>query len=751
MNSSNKEEIKGEIISKIYYNDENHFYVARIRYKGFEPIVSGKISFLEEGQTLVAKGEWTVDPVHGRQFKAEESQAHPPSSEQSLIKFLSSRSVKGIGPKMAEKLVEAHGLKLIELIINTPDVVRSTKIKGIGTQKIETVIETITEHKERLDLIQSLAIYGITPTYCAKIYAKYQHKALSIIQTNPYQLIEDIVGIGFKKADEIALNAGIERDSTFRITAGVIHCMREFRLEGNCGILKKDLLHRALCLINDLDPNNKEVKKLEINSEEFVIDKNKVGGIIKSMIDENKLIKDTVGEEECIFIPTLYYAEKDIASILKNRIRQKNIDSIELNRYITQSQKDKKFELSTEQRKAVEKSLIYNTMILTGGPGTGKTSTINIVTDIYAKRNQKIWICAPSGKAAKRAQEVTGFEAQTIHRMIGLKGFDSEKTTYNQDNPLPCDLLIIDESSMIDVMLFNLLLKAVSFSTTIVMVGDVDQLPSVGPGKVLSDIIESHVVPMQRLTEIRRQAQDSSIISLAYKINNDIVPKLSEFVKDKGTSPKDDLTIIPYQKETENTNQYHIIDMINYFKRKGFDPIKDMQFLAPMRNGLFGIEYINKFLKSKLNPQPQNQQVKIYGYDYAIKDKVIQLKNNYDLDIFNGDIGYIQELDLLNRNAIIKFDDKIVTYPFEDFNELALAYCISIHKSQGGEFPVVFMMLTYSHFIMLKRNLAYTGITRAKQHLVLMTDPKALATAIHQVDMQNRHTKLKDFLMEKSN
>lgn len=742
----NQDEIKGEVISKIYFNEENNFFVARIKYKDFQPIVSGKIAFIEEGQILQAKGKWTVDPKHGRQFKADDAKALPPTSEQSLINFLSSKAVKGVGPSIAKKLVEVHGMNLIDLVINQPDIVLKTKIKGIGDKKLTAVVDAIQEHKEKVDLFTSLGAYGISPTYCIKIFNCYQHKALSIVQTNPYKLSEDIVGIGFKLADKIALNVGIAKDSEFRIQAGVLHTMNSFRSKGYCGVLKKDLLIESLMLINDLNPDDHKLKsELNINSNEFVIDKNQVGTIIKKMIDSERLIKDTVEEEECIFIPDLYYSEKGIAKCMSDRLRTKNIDSHSIDQYISKAEQNKQFFLGNEQRKAVEKALSHNTLILTGGPGTGKTSTVNIITHIFNSLGKKIWICAPSGKAAKRAQEVTGFEAQTIHRMIGLKGFEGNKVLYHADNPMPCDLLIVDESSMIDVNLFYLLIKAVSVNTTLVIVGDVDQLPSVGPGKVLSDLLDSNLVPTQRLTEVRRQAQDSSIIKLAYKINNAVYPSLKEYVKDH--SIKDDLIVVPYVKEAENTNQYHLIDLINQFKKKGFDPIKDMQFLAPMRNGLFGIDYINKFLKAKLNPQ--QSQIKIYGYDYAVKDKVIQLKNNYDLDIYNGDIGYIQELNPLERFATILFDDKLVTYPFEDFNELALAYCISIHKSQGGEFPVVFMMMTTSHYIMLKRNLAYTGITRAKQHLILMTDKNAMRIAVDTVDMQNRHTKLKEFLINK--
>jgi len=708
------EHLSGAIERVTFHSEETGFCVLRVKVRGQRDLVTviGSAPSVTPGEYIDTRGRWVNDKNHGLQFKADKLSIVPPSTLEGIEKYLGSGMVKGIGPHFAKKLVRAFGERVFDVIEETPE--RLEELEGIGPKRRRRVTEAWAEQKVIREIMVFLQSHGVGTSRAVRIYKTYGDEAITKVSENPYRLALDIWGIGFKTADTIAMKLGIAPHSLIRARAGVRHTLQVWSEQGHCAAPRKKLLHEA-------------EKLLEIPRE--ILEQ-----AIDAEVEAENLMAEATDPESLIYLTPLYKAEAGCArQVARLQSGLTPWGDIPPEKAIPWVEEKTGLVLSDSQRQAVATVLQNKVCIVTGGPGVGKTTLVNSLLRILRAKRVQVRLCAPTGRAAKRLTETTGIEATTIHRLLE---FDPKayRFKHDEDNPLDTDLLIIDEASMLDVVLMNQLLKAIPEGAGLLIVGDVDQLPSVGPGAVLADLIDSGVVATVRLTEIFRQAQASKIIVNAHRINQGRIPLPSP-------RAEDDFHLI----EAETTEDLHaklihiVIERIP--QRLGFHPIDDIQVLVPMNRGGLGVRALNVELQSRLNGDSQ-PKVSRYGTTFAPGDKVIQRVNNYDKEVFNGDIGRITALDIEENLLSVDFDGREVAYEPSELDELSLAYVTSIHKSQGSEYPVVVIPLAMQHYLLLERNLLYTGVTRGKKLVVLIAEAKALRMAVRNRKAQKRITRL---------
>lgn len=671
-----------------YQNPENGYSVMRVKVKGYDELVTlvGNLLEVPAGSVLLCEGDWKVDKRYGSQFVAQTWEEVMPATLYGIEKYLGSGLMKGIGPKFAQLIVSRFGLDTIEII--ETDIKRLYEVPGIGQKRVEKIAESWEKQKDIKNVMLFLQGYGVSTAYAAKIYRQYGKESIDTVKTNPYKLADDIWGIGFKTADTIASKMGYEKNDLRRLKSGVTYTLSHMAEEGNVYAEEEQLVKSAIELLD--------------------ADETPVRQAISEMLQSEDLIADA----EAIYMPPFYYAEVGTA----NRLN-KLLDCVEGSLFniipdISVISKQTGVEYDEVQAEAIREAVSSKVMVLTGGPGTGKTTTTQGIIAALKAMGLRILLAAPTGRAAKRMSEATGMEAKTIHRLLEYNPKDGYKR--NDDNPLEGDALIVDECSMIDLLLMNNLMKAIPAGMRLVLVGDIDQLPSVGAGNVLRDIIDSKRIPVTRLTRIFRQAQESRIVMSAHAINKGVFPdtsngKNTDFFFIQQEDPEQAVeTILKLVKER----------LPNAYKR----PTSDIQVLTPMQRGVVGAANLNMALQTVLNPG----QVSLNrsGYSYRQGDRVMQLRNNYDKEVFNGDLGYIERVDMEDRTLFVCFDGRTVEYDVSELDELTLAYATTIHKSQGSEYPIVVMPVLMTHYVMLQRNLIYTGITRAKKICVLVGTKK---------------------------
>ena len=725
--------IEGTIEEIIFQNEENGYVVAILETEDDVVTIVGVIPIINIGETLRIEGKWEYHQTYGQQLKVENYSTVVPATLNGIIKYLSSGLISGIGPKTAEKIVEKFGQSSLDILQYDP--YRLKEVEGIGDKKAKKIAEAFEEQREIQDVMMFLQQYGISSTYGIKIYKKYGKDTIHKIKENPYRLSEDIFGIGFKMADKIATSMGIDFSSKYRISAGIKFCLMKTSSEGHTYVPKTMLIEKA-----------KEILQVE----EEVIQEGLTNLALKGQI---KL--ENFDDEICVYSIGLYTAETNVSKKLVelSTVEMSELD-IDVDEEINIIEKEEGISLASKQKEAIKEAVVNGISIITGGPGTGKTTTINSLIKIFEKQDLDITLTAPTGRAAKRMSEATGKEARTIHRMLEYSFVDETiGMAFGRDDgtPLESDVLIVDEVSMVDILLMNNLLKAVVPGMRVIFVGDVDQLPSVGPGNVLRDIIDSKFVKVVELDEIFRQAKESMIVVNAHRINTGEYPYLNKKGKDFFFMPRKSSTDIV---ET-------ILELVKERlpKFNGYDPISDIQILTPMKKGDTGVNSLNQKIQKTLNPKsdlkPERKQGEII---YRVGDKVMQIKNNYRTEwkiyqggkvfeegegIFNGDLGIIVDIDNEESEMIVKFDDgREVVYPFSQLDELRLSYATTIHKSQGSEFSVVIMPIFWGPPMLLTRNLLYTGITRAKELVVLVGMERYLGMMIKNNRISTRYSGL---------
>jgi len=707
--------LEGIIERVTFHNEESGYSVLKVQVKGNRDLITvvGFVSSISPGESMTSFGQWIQTKEYGRQFKAKSIQTIPPSSLKGIEKYLGSGSVKGIGPYLSKKLVEAFGFDVFDIIEKNPE--KLNRVEGIGPKRIELIVSAWQDQKTIRSIMVFLQGHGISTSKAMRIFKTYGESSVNRVRANPYQLAQDIHGIGFQSADMIAEKLGIDKNSLIRAKAGIAYVLMQRVQEGSCAYPEVNLLQEA--------------------SELLKIEPTILQEAIEAQLNEGQFIAEFIENENCLYPAPICRCENEIARLLK-RINQAPLpwERIAMEKAIPWVEEKIGIKLADLQKKAVSTALSSKITLITGGPGTGKSTLTQSIVTLLKVKNVSMALCSPTGRAAKRLTECTGIEAKTIHRTLG---FDPRKRkfTYDRDNPLPIGLLLVDEASMIDIQLMHSLLKAVSEKTAIIIIGDVDQLPSVGPGTVLADLIESAQFPTVKLTEIFRQAAQSKIIQAAHQINTGRLPNL---VHDK----KSDFFFIP--SDDPDSTVLKIVDLVKKRipEKFGFNPVTEIQVLCPMLRGTLGARNLNVTLQKELNPDPI-RKVERFGYIFSIGDKIMVIQNDYDKEVFNGDIGYIQEIDFQEQECLINIDKKEVIFDFNELDILQPAYTVTIHKSQGSEYPVVIIPVVTQHYMMLKKNLIYTGITRGKKLVILIGQKKALAIAIKTKQKEKRWTNLK--------
>jgi len=706
-----------------YHNEENDFVVAKLREKEKKELTTivGNLPGINPGESLKLTGKWVQNKRFGEQFQVETFEVTVPATLLGIQKYLASGLIKGIGSIMSERIVEKFGLHTLEVIEKKPE--RLSEVEGIGPKRISLIIKAWVEHKEIKEIMIFLQGHGVSAAYSAKIYKQYGDQSIETVRENPYRLAHDIYGVGFITADKIAQNLGIDRNSLIRAKAGLIYILNRLTEEGHVYYPEHQLIHKA-----------KEILSVD---EEIIIQ------AVRELSKEKELFLEDLdpdGNLKAVYLAPFHVAETGVAQMLMNlKEFPSNIRPIHPEKAIEWVQQKLNIELAQRQEEAVLLAATSKVLIITGGPGTGKTTLITAILRIFQQLKLRILLAAPTGRAAKRMNEATGWEAKTIHRLLEYSprrgGFKKD-----QDDLLEADVVIIDETSMVDTLLMYHLLKAIQSHAHLILVGDVDQLPSVGPGNVLKDIIRSGRFTVVRLTEIFRQAQESMIVVNAHKVNQGQFPVLKEIDKPEKT----DFQFI--QEEDPEKILQNILDLCSERipRQFRFHPLREIQVLAPMHKGIIGVANLNIELQKRLNPgQPG---ITHGAWNFRLGDKVMQIVNNYDKDVFNGDIGWISKIDPEEREVVIDFDGRPVPYDYSDLDEVVLAYAVSVHKSQGSEYPVVILPVVTQHYMLLQRNLIYTGITRAKKLVIMIGTKKALAIAIRNNKPQRRYTLLSERL-----
>ena len=713
------ETVDGTVKSVVFRNDETGFtilHVTPVNDGGFrlaerEITVLGTCAAAWEGEDLHATGEWVNDPVRGRQFKAKTVECIPPKSAEGIRRYLASGLIHGIGPVLANRIVDKFGADTIDVLDHHSG--RLREIPKVGPKKIESIIKGWREGKGTREVMIFTQTYGISASKASKIYRKYGPDSVAIIKRDPYRLCRDIWGIGFLTADRIALAVGLPKDSPLRARAAIVHTLRtEADESGHCWTSEPDLLLHAQDLVGI---------SVEVLAE-----------ALKAEIDEGRVVK----EEDRLYLRDLWAAERRVAAKLKDMLSTSpSFASIDPDKAVAWWEKKAGFTLAPAQLRAVRKSISSKVSIVTGGPGVGKTTIIRALVEIFAARTGthkiNVQLGAPTGRAAKRMTESTGAPAQTLHRLLKYNPQTNE-FTFNEEKPLPGDVFIFDETSMVDIRLMADLVAALPRQATLILVGDTDQLPSVGPGNVLHDLIRSGAIPTSQLTEIFRQDNSGLIVRNAHHVNAG-----EPFETRSGAS---DFYFIP-QDDPAKALDYALDFMVTRIPRHfHMEPLQDVQVLTPMRRNLLGSENLNAAIQQRLNGT--GPSIQRGGMCFRVGDRVMQLRNNYDKDVFNGDVGFVQEVQTADRSLVVLFDGKPVEYRAGDLDELTLAYATTIHKSQGSEYPAVIVLLHRQHFMMLQRNLLYTAITRGRKLVLVIGAAWAVKQAIETNTVRERRTTL---------
>jgi exodeoxyribonuclease V alpha subunit len=714
---TSSEEIAGLVERVTFFNEESGFAVLRVKVRGQRDLVTvlGSLPSVSAGEWLTAKGWWVRDKEHGLQFKAQVLKAVPPTTSEGVERYLAGGFVKGVGPVLAKKLVGHFGAEVLGVIGNNPADLES--VDGIGPKRREKIANAWQEGMQIREIMVFLHSHGVSTGRAVRIYKTYGSLAIQTVRENPYTLAKEIHGIGFATADQIAQSVGIPKDSQNRARAGIDHVLLGATSEGHCALPLEKLKAAA-------------VKLLEVPVET-------IEQALSQMLTSGSLLLEEIEGEPLVFLPHLRKAEDGIATKVERLATAGvNYPKIDFEKAVAWCEKKTGKILAPSQQEALKTALTSRVAIITGGPGVGKTTLVNSILLILRAKKVKCLLCAPTGRAAKRLTETTGMEAKTIHRLLEIDPATG-RFSRNEDKPLDCDLLIVDETSMVDVLLMYALLRALPKNSALIIVGDVDQLPSVGPGNALRDLIDSGVVPVVRLTEVFRQAATSEIITSAHLIRQGKMPEL------RTAESGSDFYFI--ERDTPEEIAATLVRLVQDRIPKGhrLDPIRDIQVLCPMNRGSIGVRELNTVLQSALNPvRPGEPAAERFGWRFQVRDKVIQTENDYKKEVFNGDIGTIEKIDPVDQELSIRFDDRLVTYDFGELDEVSLAYAVTIHKSQGSEFPAVVIPVAMQHYMLLQRNLIYTGITRAKRLLVVVGQKKALGLAVRNDQSRKRYSGL---------
>jgi exodeoxyribonuclease V alpha subunit len=719
--SDPRERLSGSIERVTFHSEESGFCVLRIKVKGHRDLITvvGSAATVIPGEFIEAHGHWVNDSTHGLQFKSDLLKVVPPTTLEGIEKYLGSGMVKGIGPHFAKKLVRAFGETVFDVIEETPE--RLVELEGIGPKRREKIVSAWAEQKAVREIMVFLQSHGVGTSRAVRIYRTYGDEAIIKVTENPYRLALDIWGIGFKTADTIAQKLGIPSDSLIRAQAGVRHVLQVWSEQGHCAAPRNKLVEMAAQLLDIPVPTIEQAIGAELEAE--------------------NLVGENTEDGEIVYLTSMHRAEAGCANQIRRLLDGRPPWGwIDAGKAIPWVEEKTGLTLSESQRWAVATVLRSKVAIITGGPGVGKTTLVNNILTILRAKRVNVLLCAPTGRAAKRMTETTGIEAKTVHRLLE---FDPAAGRFKRDAETPLDarLLVIDEASMMDVVLTNQLLRAVPDTAALLIVGDVDQLPSVGPGAVLADLIDSGAVPTVRLTEIFRQAQTSKIITNAHRINRGELPV--------AVSKGEDSDFYLIEAQSSEDIAAKLIETVTRRipDRFGFHPVNDIQVLTPMNRGGLGVRSLNVELQQRLNGQAE-PKVQRFGSTFASGDKVIQMVNNYDKEVFNGDIGRIAGINLEDGNVAVDFDGRVVNYDLSELDEISLAYATSIHKSQGSEYPAIVIPLAMQHYMLLERNLLYTAVTRGKKLVVVIAETKALGMAVRNRKAKKRLTRLAERLID---
>jgi len=721
----------GSVERITYYNRETNYCVLRLRPQQLrldraEDLITvvGAMPEVQPGESIRLQGRWTTHPRHGRQFQAEIVTQVRPGSVEGIERYLGSGLIKGVGPVTAKKIVAHFGADTLDVLDRTPQ--RVIEVEGVGRHRATLIAKAWADQQAIKEVMVFLQGHGVSTGLAVKIYKEYGEQSIAVVQQDPYRLAQDIFGIGFRTADTIARNLGLPPDAPSRIAAGITYALGEATNNGHV-FLPRDELVRAAAEALGVAPEIVEEALKRVTAR-------------GKLVIEPVPVPDGLDQLEAVYLPALHHSERSAAAKLRAMrdhpfSRLSDLRRVDLDRLLETLAADSPVALTSQQREAVQAALRHKVSVLTGGPGTGKTTTLRTLIQLLQRTNHHFMLASPTGRAAKRLSQTTGVAARTIHRLLGFSPSD-RGFAFTEENPLQTDMIVVDEASMIDVVLFYHLLKAIPPDTHLLLVGDVDQLPSVGPGNVLHDVIRGEVGAVTRLDVIFRQAETSQIVTNAHRINRGEPPDTS--------NTSDDFFL--FVEEDPEAAAALLIEVVKERipNRFGFDPMRDIQVLAPMYRGAVGVFALNDTLQEVLNPNPHARKAerRLAGRLFRVGDKVIQTRNNYEKDVFNGDIGQIYSFDMTNQAMLVEMDERRVSYDWSEADELTHAYCISVHRAQGSEYPCIVLPVATQHYLMLQRNLLYTAVTRAKKLVVLVGTRKAIAIAVRNDDVAQRWSAL---------